>query len=230
MRDARGVVREWVGTITDIHREVKAEEALRDSETRYRQIVESAREYAIISLDEGGCITSWNSGAERMLGFREKEAIGQPGDIFFTAEDRASDAPEQEMALAARDGRAVNERWHMRKDGSRFWGSGLMLRGDESGFVKIFRDHTDERAAEGRRQLMVEELNHRVKNTLAIVQSIAQMTFAGDNATAEARAAFEGRLTALAGAHNLLTREHWESVDLGALSPALSAPATASNA
>jgi PAS domain S-box-containing protein len=192
-------------------------QALRESEERYRHIVESAREYAIITLDGEGAITSWNSGAERLLGYSETEAIGQSGDIFFTPEDRAADRPEQEMRLARTEGRATNERWHLRKDGSRFWGSGVMLpviEGDEARYLKIFRDGTEERAAERRQALLIDELNHRVKNTLALVQSLARQSLRGDGRAADARDAFEGRLQALATAHDLLTSKSWAPVEL----------------
>lgn len=193
----------------------RSEKALQASEEKYRRVVESAREYAMITLDRDGCIMGWNSGAERLLGYAEEEVVGRSGDIFFTPEDRATDKPEEEMRLADKEGRAVNERWHVRKDGSRFWGSGLMLPLEgQAGFLKIFRDGTAERLSDERQQLLIEELNHRVKNTLAIVQSLAQQTFRGDDVPALAREAFEGRLEALASAHNVLTREHWTSAEL----------------
>lgn len=128
----------------------RTERNLRASEARYRQIVEGAEDFAIVSLDSTGTITGWNSGAERLLGYAEGEALGASGAIFFTPEDRAALAPQQEMERAASDGRAVNERWHVHKDGSRFWGSGLTmpLAGGDSGYVKIFRDRTVEHEAE----------------------------------------------------------------------------------
>jgi PAS domain S-box-containing protein len=128
----------------------RAEAALREGEARYRQIVEGADEFGIITLDAAGKITSWSSGAERLVGYTAQEVAGQPGSLFFTPEDRAAQAPEREMARAKEDGRAVNERWHLRKNGTRFWGSGLTipLAGGQEGFVKIFRDRTSEHEAE----------------------------------------------------------------------------------
>ncbi|QEH38408.1 Aerobic respiration control sensor protein ArcB [Aquisphaera giovannonii] len=118
----------------------------------FRYIVESAAEYAIFATDQGGRIVSWNTGAERILGYSESEILGQDARILFTPEDRARRAPEQEMERAAAEGRAANERWHVRKDGSRFWGSGLtmpLMEGPSNapGFVKIFRDKTEQRRA-----------------------------------------------------------------------------------
>jgi PAS domain S-box-containing protein len=117
-----------------------AERAHRESEERFRLILESAKEYAIFSLDADGRITTWNTGAERILGYREGDVIGRSGDIFFTAEDRAAAEPAREMSLARSKGRAANERWHVRKDGSTFWGSGVMLplADQKRGFLKIF--------------------------------------------------------------------------------------------
>jgi PAS domain S-box-containing protein len=134
----------------DVSERRRAEAALRESEERYRQIVEGAEDFAIITLDDAGTITSWNSGAERMTGFAANEACGRGGEFFFTPEDRAAGVPDRELNRAQADGRAVNERWHMRKDGSRFWGSGLLMRLDApgGGYLKIFRDRTAEHQAE----------------------------------------------------------------------------------
>ena len=154
----------------DVTESRRAEEAMRASEARYRQIVEGAEEFAIVTMDEQGTITGWNSGAERMLGWSEEEAIGRSGEIFFSDEDRAAGVPDHEMNRAQSDGRAVNERWHQRRDGSRFWGSGLMMRLETpgGGFLKIFRDRTAEheadaalRASEARLQAFMQALpNH----------------------------------------------------------------------
>lgn len=128
----------------------RTEAHLRASEARYRQIVEGAEDFAIVTLDAAGTITGWNSGAERLVGLQAKEALGRPVAVFFTPEDRADRRPEQEMARAAEQGRAVNERWHLRAGGGRFWGSGLTmpLAGGAGGFVMIFRDRTTEHEAE----------------------------------------------------------------------------------
>jgi two-component system CheB/CheR fusion protein len=108
-------------------------------------IVENAVEYAIFSIDLERRITSWNTGAERLLGYTEEEALGKSGDIIFTPEDRAAKGPEKEAGTARREGRAADERIHMRKDGSRFRGTGTMMlmrnqAGEAVGLVKILRD------------------------------------------------------------------------------------------
>jgi PAS domain S-box-containing protein len=131
----------------------KAELALRDSEEKLRMILESASEYAIFSMDLAGNVTSWNTGAANILGYQESEILGKSSFIIFTPEDREAEAPEKEMQTALRTGRAGDNRWHLRKDGTRFWATGtLMLLSDASGnlqgFLKIMRDRTRERAAE----------------------------------------------------------------------------------
>jgi PAS domain S-box-containing protein len=137
---------------------------LHESEARYRQIVEGAEDFAIVTLDDAGIITSWNSGAERITLFSEAEAIGRPGSIIFTEQDRLEGAPEKEIERARAAGRAVNERWHVRRDGSTFWGSGLTMRMDlaEGGFLKIFRDRTAEHQSEQAIRELNETLEERV--------------------------------------------------------------------
>jgi PAS domain S-box-containing protein len=112
-------------------------------------ITRSATDYAIITLDASRRVTSWNSGASVLLGWSPDEIVGQSGDLIFTPEDRAEDAPGNEIRQAQTLGRAEDERWHLRKDGSRFWGSGVMvpLKG-EDGYLKIMRNRTQERQAE----------------------------------------------------------------------------------
>jgi two-component system CheB/CheR fusion protein len=121
----------------------------RSSRERLRLIVENARDYAILTTDLSRRVTSWNAGAERLTGFQADEVLGGTADVIFTEEGRAAGAPEREAETAIREGRANDERWHVRKDGSRFWGSGSMLAmrneaGDAVGLLKILRDQTAE--------------------------------------------------------------------------------------
>ena len=129
--------------------DVKAENAfLRRSEAHYRAVVDSAHDFAIFTTDLTGKITSWNSGAEHLLGWSAVEAIGQHACMIFTPEDKAKDACDQEMGIAAKQGHAEDERWHRRQNGSLLWGSGLMMRfedeetGEHVGYLKILRDRT----------------------------------------------------------------------------------------
>jgi two-component system CheB/CheR fusion protein len=145
IKDGSGHVLAGTAVARDISAQRAAAEALRQSEERFRMIIENAAEYAIFSLDLERRITSWNSGAERLLGYAGEEAVGKAGDMIFTPEDRAANGPEKEAGTARREGRAADERMHMRKDGSRFRGTGTMMlmrnqAGDAVGFVKILRD------------------------------------------------------------------------------------------
>ena len=108
-----------------------------------RLIFESATDFAVFAVENSGNVIRWNVGAARLTGFSEQEIVGLSGDVIFTAEDRAAGAPEHERLVASRDGRSEDERWHQRKDGSRFWGSGLLMPlRTRKGYVKIMRDHT----------------------------------------------------------------------------------------
>ncbi|MCR0983091.1 PAS domain S-box protein [Roseomonas populi] len=117
-------------------------------------VLESTADFAIFTTDLDGIITSWNAPAERIMGWSEAEAVGQDACMIFTPEDQAKGACEQEMETARKDGRAVDERWHLRKDGTHFWGSGSMTRleetetGEHLGYVKIIRDRTEQASAE----------------------------------------------------------------------------------
>jgi len=96
-------------------------------EKLYRLLVDSAVGYGMFTLDAQGNISSWNSGAERLFGYAEDEALGQSGTIIFTTQDQVAHAPEYEMNTAATQGQAENERCHVRKDGSLFFGTGLVF-------------------------------------------------------------------------------------------------------
>jgi len=113
-----------------------------------RAVLASATDFAIITTDLQGTVTSWNAGAEALLGWSEADMIGQSASRFFTPEDNATGRVETEMQLARDQGRAEDVRWHMKKDGSRFWASGLMMRfeneetGEQIGYLKIVQDRT----------------------------------------------------------------------------------------
>jgi PAS domain S-box-containing protein len=134
--------------------------ALSGPSERSRLTIESALDYAIFTTDLERGVSSWNSGAQALFGYTEAEILGQCADILFVPEDRERGAPQWEAETAKTKGRAENERWHSRKDGSRFYGSGLMmpLRNDAEatdagatdagaiiGFVKIMRDLTEQK-------------------------------------------------------------------------------------
>lgn len=126
-----------------------AEDALNASKERLRIVVDSALEHAIISMDLDRKIGSWNPGAVNIFGHAAMDVLGKTADIIFTPEDRENGVPEREMIKAKESGRAADNRWHLRKDGSRFWANGAMLPmrasfgGQIVGYVKILRDETE---------------------------------------------------------------------------------------
>ena len=123
----------------------------------YRRAVENdVKDYAIFLTDTETTIINWNRAAERILGYREDEIVGKSAAILFTPEDRAANAPEDEVATALATGRAEDERWHIRQDNTRFWASGVLTTvrddgGELLGFIKVMRDMTERRRLEEER-------------------------------------------------------------------------------
>ena len=146
----------------------------RASEWQLHLLHQNITDYAIFLLDSHGIITSWNVGAERILGFCEAEAVGQAGAIIFTPEDRAAGAAEAELGRALEKGCATDERWHLRKDGSRFWASGVLtaLRDEADrhvGFAKILRDFTAQKLAADERERLLNEFEGEHRRLEAVL-------------------------------------------------------------
>jgi two-component system, chemotaxis family, CheB/CheR fusion protein len=165
LRDGR---RYFVGMAVDITERKSAEAFFRESDERLRLMMESVEDYAIMMLDAEGRIEMWNSGAERVFGYTAEEVTGQHGSIIFTPEDRRREAPLKEMGKARETGRAADERWHVRKDGSRFYMSGVLSAlhdadGAVIGYVKIARDLTQQRQTEEELRRANDELEARVR-------------------------------------------------------------------
>ena len=138
-----------------------SQEAARATKERLHLLLENVKDYAIFFLDNGGQIIRWGLGAQRILGYEEAEILGQPSSIIFTPEDLQQGADKQELIKATEEGRAEDERWHVRKDGCRFWASGFVtpLRDDTGklrGFAKIMRDCTQQKQAEDERNQLLE--------------------------------------------------------------------------
>lgn len=153
LRDEDGNIQQLIGIAEDIDERKRAEAALQANEEHMRLVLDSLTDYAIFTLDRHRRITDWNSGARRILGYGESEILGEPADIIFVQEDCEAGVPDAEMQAALADGQSLDDRWHMRKDGSVFWTSGLMntLGPDDEeprGFVKILRDQTEEKLAQ----------------------------------------------------------------------------------
>jgi two-component system, cell cycle sensor histidine kinase and response regulator CckA len=153
---------------------------------RYRLLFEATVDYAVFHLSLDGIIETWNVGAERIFGFKASEIEGQHGSILFTPEDIFRGEPEREAKFATETGRAEDSRWHIRKDGSRFWANGVMvgLRDDSGtvvGLAKIIRDDTERKRAE---ELLQYQLNvadaiaTNAAEALFLIDSEGRTTFA----------------------------------------------------
>jgi PAS domain S-box-containing protein len=152
-----------------------------NAEEQYRLLMENVKDYAIFLLDTEGRIITWSTGAERILGYKEAEIIGQPFARVFIPEDAEQGQPEHELKVAREKGRAEDERWHIRKDGTRFWASGIVTPlwdggGTLIGFAKILRDITERKRAEEeladanrRKDEFLAMLGHELRNPLAPV-------------------------------------------------------------
>jgi two-component system, chemotaxis family, CheB/CheR fusion protein len=168
MRDNNGQIISWFGSATDIEDLKSAETSLRESRERLRVTMESATDFAIITIGEDGLVQGWNRGAEYIFGYTQEEICFKPGDIIFTPEDREAGIPQKEMQQAREEGRAGDERWHLRKDGSRFYMSGVMTPIHSQiikGYVKIARDMTGQKRAE--EALRISEERYRIALTAA---------------------------------------------------------------
>ena len=136
-------------TFVDITGRRRAEDQVGAGEERQQLLIDSVVDYAIFTMTADGKVDSWNAGAQRMFGFTAQEILGRDGAVLFTPEDRAAGIPAQEIATARARGRASDERWHVRKDGSRFYCSGVTTHvAAGNTFVKIARDLTERRQAE----------------------------------------------------------------------------------
>ena len=145
------------------HAETQAQEA----GERYRMIVESAVDYAIFTSGLDGRITSWNSGAQAILGYAPEEIIGEPCARIFMADDIGADVPEAEMRAAHLGASVRAERWHRRRDGTRFWCSGRVValrdrRGEVVGYLKILYDRSLEKQARDALEALNAALEDRV--------------------------------------------------------------------
>ena len=181
-------------TFIDITDRRRAEEQVRAGEAHMRQLAQSTKGYAIITLDCDGNITTWNRGAEYIFGYSEGEALGHNIRLIYTEEDRLAGVPEAERKHALEHGQATDERWHLRKDGTLCFFSGLVNplmnnEGDITGFAKIARDVTEDRqrsheqqnelknsqAANQQKDQFFAVLSHELKHPLNLIQLNADL-------------------------------------------------------
>ena len=193
IRDRDGRLIGFAKITRDMTNRRDAQQALAESERRFRLLVASVIDYALFTLDLAGNIQSWNPGAERLKGYAAEEVIGKHFSIFYTAEGRAAGEPARVLAQTTTNGRFEGEGWRVRKDGTRFWANVVIdaiwdEEGSLIGFTKITRDITERRALEEAKEQLYQAQKMEV---------IGQLTggVAHD---------FNNLLTAVSGSHALL--------------------------
>ena len=163
LRDRDGTLRGFGKVTRDLTARREADEALRESEERFRLLVEGVKDYAIFLLDPKGNVVTWNAGAQRIKGYRADEIVGKTFKQFYMPEDIARGHPDRELEIATRTGMYEEEGLRVRKDGSTFWASVLItaLRnkaGELVGFAKVTRDLTERRQAQEREMRAAQRL------------------------------------------------------------------------
>ncbi|WP_404290402.1 PAS domain S-box protein [Microvirga sp. RSM25] len=207
IRDARGNLLGYAKITRDLTERKKTQQALRESEERFRLLVQGVTDYAIYMLDPQGHVTNWNAGAQRIKGYAESEILGCHFSQFYTDEDLATELPRRALETAAREGKFEAEGWRLRKGGTRFWASVVIdpIRNDQGeliGFAKITRDITERRQAQ-------EALDHA---QAALFQ--AQKMEAVGQLTGGVAHDFNNLLTIIVNNLDLLTRNAREPRDV----------------
>jgi len=207
--DEGGEVMAGTAIIRDISNTRRIEEALRESREQLRMILENASEFAIFSTDLERRITVWNTGAQALLGYAEEEVLGRPADVIFTDEDRAAGVPQRESETALAQGRASDDRFHERKDGSRFWASGAMMlmrdaQGQARGFVKILRDQSASRHAQQALQQSEHELTRALQEAQVASAALEAADVAKDRFLAVLSHELRNPLASIAAASQVL--------------------------
>lgn len=215
--DEEGEIVEWFGMAADVTERVQAVEEREHQRRLYEAILDNTPDFAyIFDLDHRFIYA--NANLLKMWGKSWDEAIGKNcHELGYEPWHAEMHDRELEQVIAAKQpvrGEVPFTGTFGRRSYDYIFTPVLDAEGDVIAVAGTTRDVTDYRDAEDRQVLMVNELNHRVKNTLAVVQALAQQTFKRADVPASLQSAFEGRLEALAGAHNVLTREHWRSAEL----------------
>ncbi|MFT4070074.1 PAS domain S-box protein [Paraburkholderia sp.] len=186
IRDEAGEVTGFAKITRDLTAQREYLEALRQSEERFRLLVDSVEDYAIFMLDPQGFVVSWNLGAARIKGYTHDEIVGQHFSVFYVPEEAAAGKPARELAIARQIGTVEDEGWRVRKDGTTFWANVIITAVyDETrrlrGFAKVTRDLTErrrreelERSGERMREFLA-TLAHELRNPLAPVRNAVGM-------------------------------------------------------
>jgi PAS domain S-box-containing protein len=182
LRDEEGRLLAYSKVTRDLSERRLHDEALRQSEERFRLLVEGVVDYAVFMLDPTGVVSSWNRGAEKIKGYSRDEIVGKHFSNFYPPEDVQAGKPWAELATARRDGRAEDEGWRLRKNGERFWARAVVnalydASGHLRGFAKVTQDLSARRhiqeleAAAQRLNEFIAMLAHEIRNPLAPIRS-----------------------------------------------------------
>jgi PAS domain S-box-containing protein len=176
--------------IEDVTERRRAEAERQEIDTRFTSLVKNVKDHAIFTLDPEGRVTSWNVASEQVLGYTEADALGQHFSFIFTPEDCQQGMPKAELRAAREQGRAEDERWHLRKGGERFWALGIVsalhdTEGRLTGFSKILRDMTAGKRAEEALQATEKRLRRMLN-----VDVVGVLIFDGSGTLVEANDAF----------------------------------------
>jgi PAS domain S-box-containing protein len=186
LRDESGKLLAFSKITRDLSQRREQDEKLQRSEERFRLLIEGVQDYAIYMVNPEGMVTSWNAGARRIKGYEAAEVLGKHFSRFYGADDIAAGKPWAELAMAREHGRAEDEGWRVRKDGSRFWARVVVtaLRDADGrlyGFAKVTQDMTQQRHAaaleEATRHVhdFIAVLAHELRNPLAPIRNAAQL-------------------------------------------------------
>jgi PAS domain S-box-containing protein len=228
VRDDTGSFLYSVCVFHDITEAKRAIAALAENEQRLAATYQHAA-IGISEVDASGRLVRVNETVCRITGYSEKELLNLAVFDVTHPDDRTNDRNSFERQIAGIDGSYTVEKRLVCKDGRVIWASvtsssvsdsaGRFLYG-----IRVLQDITDRKLAEARQKALIDELNHRVKNTLATVQSLAAQTLRGSEATAKARDDFNARLFALSKAHDQLSRAGWRSADFQSIVEGIFAP------